>query len=241
MKTLAERLADALEKKNGGNQSELARFIPVSPQAVQKWVAGSTEPKGKNLERVAEFLGVPAAYLKYGENYSQPKATVHQLHQVSETSNIYARHPDEPLDDSQVSIKQSKVYFSAGHGHEATYEIIEDSEPATYQLSWFQKLGINPNKVRRFKVTGDSQEPMLYEGDTVLVNMAETNIIDGKLYAIRYGNDLRVKFLSRRLDGTLILKSINPSYKDEEVPPALAEEHISIIGRVRDKSGSGGL
>ena len=69
----------------------------------------------------------------------------------------------------------------------------------------------------------------------------KTEAVAYKVYALRYGNDLRIKRLYRRLDGTLILRSDNPRYKDEEVPPVLAEEHITIIGRVRDKSGAGGL
>ena len=69
----------------------------------------------------------------------------------------------------------------------------------------------------------------------------ETGVTDGKLYAIRYGDELRVKYLSRRLDGILILRSVNPIYKDEEVSPELASEHITVIGRVRDASGPGGL
>ncbi|CUI07850.1 hypothetical protein BN2497_10477 [Janthinobacterium sp. CG23_2] len=82
---------------------------------------------------------------------------------------------------------------------------------------------------------------MLFPRDTILVNADETNIVDGKLYAIRYGDDLRVKYLYRRLDGTVVLRSVNPAYRDEEVPPELAQEYICVIGRVRDKSGKGGL
>lgn len=157
-------------------------------------------------------------------------------------NNIKALHQEDHVPPGFVAIKQSKVYFSAGPGREAHYELIEDSRPAIYSIEWFQEHQINPERVRRFKVSGDSQEPMLYDGDSVLVHLAETNIIDGKLYAIRYGEDLRLKFLSRRLDGTLILRSMNrEKYPDEEVPAELANEHITIIGRVRDASGKGGL
>lgn len=233
METMANRIEQALMRKNGGNQSEMARFVGVSPQAVQKWISGEAEPRGKNLVKAAEFLGIPAPVLKFGgtdiSNF------------VERRSNVIALHPEDSLPDGYISIKQSNVCFSAGNGHEARYDIIEESEPATYQLSWFQKERINPNNARRFKVTGDSQEPMLYDGDTVLVNLSERDVVDGKLYAIRYGNELRLKNLTRLIDGTLILRSRNPIYKDEEVPASLAEEHITIIGRVRDKSGKGGL
>ena len=156
-------------------------------------------------------------------------------------SNVSAVHPDDVRSDDVVYVPESKIEFSAGNGRSANFELIEDDEPATYRLSWFQKYGINPNRVRRFRVSGESMEPLLYARDTILVNQDETNILDGKLYAIRYGDELRVKYLSRRLDGSLLLRSVNPLYKDEEVAPELAAEHITVLGRVRDRSGTGGL
>jgi DNA-binding XRE family transcriptional regulator len=154
---------------------------------------------------------------------------------------VVARHPEDTPPAGMVEIPESTLAFSAGPGATMSFELVDDSEPVIYQLSWFQKMHISPDTVRRFKVKDDSAEPLAYEGDSILVNHAETEIIDGKVYAFRYGGDLRVKKLYRRLDGTLILRSINPAYKDEEVPPALAQEHITIIGRVRDKAGPGGL
>jgi phage repressor protein C with HTH and peptisase S24 domain len=135
----------------------------------------------------------------------------------------------------------SEVKFSAGNGNIAHYEIIEDSGEASYQLSWFVKEGMKPENTKRFRVKGDSMEPFLYNNDTILVNFDEVNIVEGKLYAIRYGDELRVKYVHRLLNGSIILRSVNPFYKDEEITPELANEHITIIGRVRDKSGRGGL
>lgn len=224
---MANRLQQYLHNKNGGNQSELARFVRVSPQAVQKWIAGDTEPRGRNLELAAEFLGVSPATLKFGA--------------AEGISYVTAIHPDDPHDASMVYVPESRIEFAAGNGRAAQFELIEDEEPATYRLSWFQKYGMNPAHVRRFRVSGDSMEPAMYARDTILVNLDETNIVDGKTYAIRYGDELRVKKMYRRIDGTLILRSVNPAYKDEEISPDLAEAHITIIGRVREHSGTGGL
>jgi phage repressor protein C with HTH and peptisase S24 domain len=246
METMATRLIRLLDAKNGGNQSEMARYIGVTPQAVQKWMAGVTEPKGKNLQMAAEFLGVTPAELKFGGVLPGPSGeisvTSHPMRRADDfvKSRVIAGHPDDDLQEGMVQVPESRIEFSAGHGR-VNYELVEDEEPATYRLSWFQKYGINPQKVRRFRVHGDSMVPMLYPRDTILVNTEETNVVDGRLYAIRYGDELRVKYLSRRLDGTLILRSLNSAYRDEEVPPEVAGEHITIIGRVRDKSGTGGL
>lgn len=66
MDTMATRLQALLQAKNGGNQSQFARVLGVTPQAVQKWVAGVTEPRGKNLDAAAKFFGVTPSYLKFG-------------------------------------------------------------------------------------------------------------------------------------------------------------------------------
>lgn len=225
---MATRLQLYLQQKNGGNQSEMARFVGVSPQAVQKWMSGDSEPRGKNLDRAAEFLGISAAELKFGSDAEGPA--------------IIAVHPEDPLHPDMVYIPESRIQFSAGNGHVVfDYEIVEDQEPASYKLSFFQKNGMNPNRVKRFRATGDSMAPNICDGDAILVNLDETDIIDGKTYAIRYGESLRVKKMHKRLDGTLVLQSINPAYRDEEIPPHIANEQITIVGRVRDRSGTGGL
>jgi transcriptional regulator with XRE-family HTH domain len=68
MEEMKDRIDRLLLAKNGGNQSELARFVGVTPQAVQKWVSGDSEPKGGNLRKAAEFLNVSPAYLRFGSD-----------------------------------------------------------------------------------------------------------------------------------------------------------------------------
>lgn len=56
-------IARAREAK-GLNQSELAREIGVSPQAVQKWEAGSSSPRPSKVAQIAQVLGIePMALL----------------------------------------------------------------------------------------------------------------------------------------------------------------------------------
>ncbi len=48
------------------NQSQLAELVGVSPQAVQQWESGATQPRGKRLNRIAEVLKLPAALMHFG-------------------------------------------------------------------------------------------------------------------------------------------------------------------------------
>lgn len=147
------------------------------------------------------------------------------------------------LSDDYIQIKEFEIKFSAGNGRTPVFDELADSVSATYRREWFHRMGINPARAIRVKVHGDSMEPFLFDGDTVLVNMAETNIINGKVYALRYVDELRIKRVYRKLDGGLILHSDNPDFlpRDEDVPASVAQEHIGIVGRVRESSGSGGL
>lgn len=235
MKLLIDRLSWAMTEKSKRDGAEIlaadvARAANVSPASANYWLTGTNGISAGKARLVADYLGVDALWLETGVGHANAAG-----------STINALHPDAPPPDDVVFVPESKIEFSAGNGRTAHFELIEDEEPATYRLSWFQKYGINPKRVRRFRVSGDSMEPLLFARDTILVNMDETNVVDGRLYAIRYGDELRVKYLSRRLDGTLTLRSVNPNYRDEEVAPQLAAEHITVIGRVRDRSGTGGL
>ena len=86
-------------------------------------------------------------------------------------------------------------------------------------------------------------EPLLYDGDRILVNTApQERIKDGSVYAVNYDGELRVKRLQKRLDGTFSLISDNPSYPPEIVPPdILRDGRFFIIGKVIEKSSTAGF
>ena len=243
MSRLRKNLAHLIEMYRI-NPTVLAKATGVQQPTIHRILTGeSGDPRTATLQPLADYFSVSVEYLRSGDIEQDPNLNK-IMGRVGGDANVLALHREDETPADSVQIKEYRVSFSAGNGHQATYDVIEESEPATYRLSWFQKTGVKPANAKRFKVTGDSMEPFLFPGDSVLVDTGEsdpTQIHDGKVYAIRYGNDLRVKRLYRRLDGTLILRSDNPAYGDEEVAPELAEEHISILGRVRDKSGAGGL
>jgi phage repressor protein C with HTH and peptisase S24 domain len=231
----AERLTAAMEKV-GITVNMIKNALGISYEMARRYTLGQALPREQRLIELAKLCHLSPSYLSYGEGDGS-----HHGEHAEPTRAVTAHHPEDPIGEDFVYVRETKVRFSAGNGHNISYELVEDSEPAQYRRAWFQKNHINPNQVQRFRVTGNSMEPLLFENDTILVNLSETNIIDGKLYAIRYGDDLRVKYISKRIDGTLVLKSVNPDYAPEEVSRETVEEHISIIGRVRDRSGTGGL
>ncbi|NIA00979.1 helix-turn-helix domain-containing protein [Massilia sp. CCM 8734] len=74
-----QRLREALQRKNGGNASELARYAQVVPQAVSKWLTGTQFPRDRALDLAAEFLNVTPEYLKFGTPTVRPPPTEDSL------------------------------------------------------------------------------------------------------------------------------------------------------------------
>ena len=65
--TFADRLRALLDEFHGANQSELARIVETSPQAVSKWLTGPQLPRPAMLTKLAMHFGVTESYLLYGD------------------------------------------------------------------------------------------------------------------------------------------------------------------------------
>ena len=63
--SLGERITE-LRKAAGMNQSDLARVMDVTRQAVSKWETGQSSPDAANLIRLAELLDTDIEYLTTG-------------------------------------------------------------------------------------------------------------------------------------------------------------------------------
>jgi DNA-binding XRE family transcriptional regulator len=62
---IAKIIREGREKLNL-NQSQLAELVGVSPQAVQQWESGATQPRGKRLNKIAEVLQIPPSLMHFG-------------------------------------------------------------------------------------------------------------------------------------------------------------------------------
>lgn len=64
---IGERLKQAREALDPPlTQSDVARALEVSPQAVQKWEAGETSPRAKYYDALETLLGRPRQWLMFG-------------------------------------------------------------------------------------------------------------------------------------------------------------------------------
>ena len=232
MSLLAERLNKALEHARqtspGTSKAGLSRACAVRTATISAWFSGATkELSPEKAKLAADYLNVSAMWLLTGEG-----------EMLSNSVQCFDEYDE--LDEAEfVEIPEFEAKCAAGSGEAVFYDEVTDSIPARYRRSWFQARGINPQNCKRFKVRGTSMEPLLWDGDTILVDCAPQPILSGKIYAFMLFGEMRVKALFPMLRNKgLLIKSINP-----DCPPETLEgDELStfrLIGRVRDRSGDG--
>lgn len=280
---MAKRIADLLQAKNGGNQSELARYVGVTPQAVQQWVAeDGTSPRGKNLVKVAEFLGVSPGELQYGEQTPSDLSTLEARRKeyVKLRGELMAERgitdpieisPDNPNADRQLQHVQEKIE-EIGRQIEAAREsrtvvstlpgvpskpnrdtieipvldvvgsmgpgaMLPDHEEAVERMTvtgaWLRRniTASSPNNLALITGYSDSMEGTFNDGDLLLVDRGVTDIkIDG-VFVLALNDELYIKRLQRRPDGSVLMISDNKKYEPYLIQNG-EREKFQVLGRV---------
>jgi len=100
-----------------------------------------------------------------------------------------------------------------------------------FRREFLEREHIHTANLVMMMIQGDSMEPLIREGDTVLVDQTDTSPADGKIYILRIDDALMCKRVEK-IPGGWRIKSDNPDrghydLKGEEL------ETMHIFGRVR--------
>ncbi len=98
-----------------------------------------------------------------------------------------------------------------------------------FRREWLRRKG-NPANMVLMDVVGNSMEPEIRDGDTVLIDQSRADVLAGGIYAVGVEDTVMVKRIEK-LPGQLVLRSDNPDY----APVLLAGDQLQsvrVIGRV---------
>lgn len=222
---MANRIAQALQLKNGGNQSELARYVGVSPQAVQKWIAGDSEPKGKNLRKVAEFVGISESVLRFGG----PSAT--EMIRPEPSSNVIGIQSKKSKENSVAITQYKEIGGSMGGG------VILRDQPGEIQAwnvtpEWVHKNIKNHTGIKNLCIVtgfGNSMQPLFNPGDPLIVDTGIKVVDADATYFFRVGNEGFIKILQRIPGEGIRVISKNKDYETWTIKPDMDFE---VFGQV---------
>ena len=117
--------------------------------------------------------------------------------------------------------------LSAGTGSFESDDYITDY--LSFQTKWLAGKGA-ANHMVAMEVFGQSMEPAIKEGDTVLIDQSQNSIIAGTIYAVGVEDTILIKRVEKHPD-KLVLTSDNKDYE----PIYLKREEtdkVRIIGKI---------
>nr|WP_273823057.1 helix-turn-helix transcriptional regulator [Pseudomonas asplenii] len=214
------RIADALEK----SANYISRCLAQPDSSGAKKI-------GEDFAReIEEKLGLPR-YAMDQPGLASPTPEIKANAEIVGTFDVW--DDDTPLAEDEVYVPFLKeVELSAGHGRTAV-EQASDRKLRFGKLT-LRRQGVQPSDAVCVTVSGNSMEPVLPDGSTVGVDQGRTAVVDGKMYAINHGGQLRVKTLYRLPGGGIRLRSFNrEEHPDEEYSAEeLISSQILVLGKV---------
>jgi phage repressor protein C with HTH and peptisase S24 domain len=199
----------------GKDQQWLRETLQLAPNVVTNWKSRGV-PSGKAV-LVAQALSLST---------DQLLGLTPEM-QVPGSSRVQAVERGDP---AFAHIKKVKLRLSAGvTGFQADPEF-DSGGTVALDPRWIARHGYSPDRLIAIKIRGESMEPTLYEDDLVILNTADTAMVDGSVYAFNYEGQAVVKRLSRDA-GEWWLTSDNPDQRKYHRKLCRGGDCL-IIGRV---------
>lgn len=113
-------------------------------------------------------------------------------------------------------------------------------ESELFRPGWIREGNFNPTNLVWHDSIDDSMDRVICKGDVYVVDISQTQLVDGAVYAIWYGGGVRPRRVHVLPTGGLRLKPENPTHETVDVSEQQAAA-LRIIGRVVHREGRGGL
>lgn len=139
-----------------------------------------------------------------------------------------------PLDNNPDYPAIPRVQFKLAAGASGfSIDYLEDeAAPIVFRKDWYDSRGYDPRRLYALRVSGHSMEPGLWDGDTVVINTADTKLTDGDVFALNYEGELVIKRMVRD-EGTWWMVSDNPDQR--RYPRKRCHDDTFVLGRVVHK------
>lgn len=183
-------LIDALQNliNTKVTQSEIAKILGKERQNISRKAKAGTELKLSDIRKI--------------ENYFNVKL-------------ITSNHNDYNNDNNEDFLKipvRGEVYASMGSG----ITIYDETQTGTYKISreLARDIGVNLSNTEMIFAKGDSMEPTIIGGDSLLIDLSKKEVYDGSIYCVRIEGQLYAKRLQKIPPNTVKIISDNKEKYD---------------------------
>lgn len=216
---LKDRLKVA-RKNAHKSQLEVAEAIGVTQSAYSQLETGRVDSTS-HLPAIAKFLGVDSYWLQTGEGTADALNSLEMIDPVITTDD---------LKNQFIWIDVVEASFSCGTGESIEFHFDAINGKIPFPPSFMKERNVSEQTMKIIKAKGDSMADFIKDGDMVGINLAQTDVIDGEIYAVYLAGEGMIKQIFKEADGSLILHSLNEKYRDKIVSEENGK-NFKVIGR----------
>ncbi len=208
---------DGKARALGITQEKLANELGMTQGAISQYLNGKIPMNYRTLKVFAGALGIEDTEIRNDlpeQQYAQPI-------------------PNDDAWDDVIGYAQAA---GLGAGAEATE--YAETHSLKFKKTSLRRRGIYGRNLAVYYGKGDSMEPTIKDGDAILFDTSDTNVVDGVLYVIQVNGMANPEYYVKRamvLDTGVYFQSDNPrgDHQWQKPKPMASKRHpITVIGRV---------
>lgn len=205
------------------NPHELQRATGVPQPTIHRILTGvSTDPRTQTLEPLARFFQVSVSDLR-----DRDLAVDDYFGQGTVSKRVVVPEGDDP---GLSRIPKVKLRLAEGTKSFEAEPEDHDGQTTTVPTSWIDRKALRRDQLLAVLVSDESMEPTLFAGDVAVINLDDTGLVDGVVYAMNYEGRLIIRRLERDA-GEWWLKSDNLDQR-KHGRKVFRPETCIVIGRV---------
>lgn len=208
-------------KQLGLRQVDIIKATGAPKATVSNWFSGNGKPSSKYLVSLSLCLKKSPDWILFGKESKTPASLTALILPEDSTS-----FPDKDcVAIPHITTVDIGRYVGSG------FTEAPGDERLLVAKETLVRCGISPETAISIRISGNSMEPRLFDGDIVGINTDDGEIIDGKTYALNHNGLLRIRRLYRTPSG-LRMNAINTEEYPDEIYKGEDVLKISVIGRV---------
>lgn len=145
--------------------------------------------------RIEDFSPTIAEQVTGASTVSTSEQPLHRLRPGQLRKVVISGEPE--AEEHFYQIPKVKLCLQAGITGFTTEPEDFDGSTISVLRAWARRNGYPPDRLVAVSVKGESMEPSLFSGDTVVVNTGDTDKVDGVVYAFNYEGEAVIKRLTR--------------------------------------------
>lgn len=212
MATISERLKEAMQLRNI-KQVDLVNATGIGKSSISTYIAGSYEPKQRNIYKLAKALNVNEAWLM---GYDVPlERSDYNISHDDHVNNLINKYPEI----HQITKKSYPLLANAPCG-EPIYEEV--------QQNYYVSADADINADFCVKAKGDSMiNAKIFDGDIVFIK-SQPEVENGQIALISIDDEVTIKRFYKNVEEVILVPE-NPTYKTIRINNE-SKKNIRILG-----------